>query len=513
MEAEGWKLQDVWAGTTSTTMRLAGLWLLYRIALALYNISPFHPLARFPGPKLAAMTFLYEFWYEGIRWGKYTWEIERMHEKYGPIVRINPEELHCNDGEFLEEIYAGGGRIRDKQQHFLNPTAGALVHASFGTRYHEIHRIRRNAANKSFSRTQMKNLEPEIHELCQQFIEKLLKWREPVNLTMAYGCFTADAITKYCFGETAGFISQDGWKRNHRAALEGFTQSMYLLRYAPWTRQTVHIAPYIQDYLPEPMGNLFKELTVNMPRYVREATQGKTQGRVFSHLIESDMPDSEKTIYRLSGEGFSFITAGMETTAAIIAFITYHLLTKPEIRKRLEEDLRDVDPFHLDWQHLEGHMYLYGVIQEGLRMGYGISQRSPRIARTEDLIYKSEDGKYQYVVPKGTPIGESSRILHHNPKYFPDPFEFKPERWITKDGKRNVPLEKYILSFSMGSRICLGINLAICEMNLLVAALTLRVLPKMRLYETTADDVNYDHDLMLPMPRKGSKGIRAVVLP
>jgi hypothetical protein len=63
------------------------------------------------------------------------------------------------------------------------------------------------------------------------------------------------------------------------------------------------------------MGSLFKELTVKMPRYVREATQGETQGRVFSHLIESDMPDSEKTIFRLSGEGFSFISAGMETTA------------------------------------------------------------------------------------------------------------------------------------------------------------------------------------------------------
>ena len=49
-------------------------------------------------------------------------------------------------------------------------------------------------------------------------------------------------------------------------------------------------------------------------------------------------------------------------------------------------------------------------------------------------------------------------------------------------------------------------------MNLLVAALTLRVLPKMRLYETTVDDVRYDHDLMIPMPRKGSKGIRAVIL-
>ena len=69
-------------------MRLAGLWILYRVALALYNISPFHPLSRFPGPKLAAMTFLYEFWYEGIRWGKYTWEIQRMHEKYGASLHV-----------------------------------------------------------------------------------------------------------------------------------------------------------------------------------------------------------------------------------------------------------------------------------------------------------------------------------------------------------------------------------------------------------------------------------------
>jgi hypothetical protein len=89
MDASGWKPQDVWASTTSTMMRLAGLWLLYRVALVLYNISPFHPLSRFPGPKLAAMTFFYEFWYEGIRGGKYTWEIQRMHEKYGASLHVH----------------------------------------------------------------------------------------------------------------------------------------------------------------------------------------------------------------------------------------------------------------------------------------------------------------------------------------------------------------------------------------------------------------------------------------
>lgn len=43
----------------------------------------FHPLAKFPGPKLAALTIWYEFYYDGLKRGKYIFEIKRMHEKYG----------------------------------------------------------------------------------------------------------------------------------------------------------------------------------------------------------------------------------------------------------------------------------------------------------------------------------------------------------------------------------------------------------------------------------------------
>lgn len=141
-----------------------------------------------------------------------------------------------------------------------------------------------------------------------------------------------------------------------------------------------------------------------------------------------------------------------------LSYITYILLSKPEIRDRLTEELCDVDPKNLNWLKLEDHPYLYGVIQEGLRLSYGISQRSPRIARMENLIYKSQDGQYQYVVPKGTAIGASSRILHHNEETFTDSHQFRPERWITSDGQRNLPLEKYLMTFSRGSRQCLGMK-------------------------------------------------------
>jgi hypothetical protein len=69
--------------TLSTFLRFLGLWVLYHVARALYNISPMHPLSHIPGPKVAAMTLLYEFWYDMVLGGTYTQVIKKMHETYG----------------------------------------------------------------------------------------------------------------------------------------------------------------------------------------------------------------------------------------------------------------------------------------------------------------------------------------------------------------------------------------------------------------------------------------------
>lgn len=68
---------------TTNVVRLLGLWIIYHVIVALYNISPLHPLSRIPGPKLAAMTIAYEAYFDLIKVGRYSWEIMRMHEKYG----------------------------------------------------------------------------------------------------------------------------------------------------------------------------------------------------------------------------------------------------------------------------------------------------------------------------------------------------------------------------------------------------------------------------------------------
>lgn len=85
----------------------------------------------------------------------------------------------------------------------------------------------------------------------------------------------------------------------------------------------------------------------------------------------------------------------------------------------------------------------------------GISSRSARIARTEDLVYKSQDGEVEWVIPRGTPIGMTSMINHWNEEFFPRPDEFLPERWLM-DGQPNHRLEKMLISFGKGNRSCLG---------------------------------------------------------
>jgi cytochrome P450 len=85
-----------------------------------------------------------------------------------------------------------------------------------------------------------------------------------------------------------------------------------------------------------------------------------------------------------------------------------------------------------------------------------IPARLPRVARDEDLVYSNRG--FNYVVPRGTAIGMSAFVNHYQEHIFPDPESYVPERWIDSEGKPNHSMEKYILSFSKGSRQCIGMQ-------------------------------------------------------
>jgi cytochrome P450 len=118
----------------------------------------------------------------------------------------------------------------------------------------------------------------------------------------------------------------------------------------------------------------------------------------------------------------------METTACTIAVVFYYILKHPEVRERLEEELRPVIPSASSpmptLSALEKLPYLTAVINEGHRMANGVVARLARVAPDEDLVCQG------IKIPKGVTMSESHYFLHRNPEAFPDPLEFHPERFL-----------------------------------------------------------------------------------
>jgi cytochrome P450 len=115
----------------------------------------------------------------------------------------------------------------------------------------------------------------------------------------------------------------------------------------------------------------------------------------------------------------------------------------------------------------------------------------------------------------------TSVLIHHDESIFPDSHEFRPERWI-----ENPRLDRYLVSFSKGSRQCLGINLAYAEMYLCLSTLFLYFGSRgtdavgktvgvrdekdegvLELSDTTIKDVEIAGDGFVPLRDVSSKGI------
>ncbi|KAL8826760.1 MAG: hypothetical protein Q9191_003596 [Dirinaria sp. TL-2023a] len=220
---------------------------------------------------------------------------------------------------------------------------------------------------------------------------------------------------------------------------------------------------------------------------------------IFRELRDNPaLPPSEKGLTRLEQEGTLLVMAGTESTAKSIAVAHFHMLANPEIMRRVRAELRNV-PESASWTELEQLPYLSGVIAEGNRLSFGVTARVCRIAPDEDLQYQ------QYTIPAGIPVSMTTLSVHTDETIFPDPWAFKPERWMGQEGAER---KKYQMAFNKGGRNCVGINLAHAEMFLAIAAVARY---EMDLFQTDLSDVEFRHDYHVAYPRLGSKGIRAVV--
>jgi len=163
----------------------------------------------------------------------------------GPIVRINPNEVHIKDPSWYSELNASASHIRDKSPWYPNPIAEGSI---FYTVQHALHRRRRAALSPFFSKASVTSFSSlilsKVELLCARFAEKA-GTEAVMNLYIVFTGLTLDVISHYSFGETMGLL-EDGqfkvageWKR----MFEDTLQSNIWARYFPLVPRVIKLLP------------------------------------------------------------------------------------------------------------------------------------------------------------------------------------------------------------------------------------------------------------------------------
>ncbi|ODM21992.1 hypothetical protein SI65_02836 [Aspergillus cristatus] len=501
---------------------------LYSVALVVYRLF-FSPIRRFPGPRLAAATFWYEFYYDVVLGGQYTFHIARLHEKYGPVVRINPHELHVHEFDFYNQLYTAGGRTRHKW-YWASRAFGADS-STFATERHEDHRMRRSALNPSFSTAQVRKLEPLIQGRVDSVMRRVRQFKEDgsvLPLDVMFGAFSADVITEYAFRRPGRKVEAPDFDDDfHTACINGGKQ-LFLTRQFPWLLKVVRtIPPHMTLKFNPSMSSFFamhKDIAMQVRSVLDEPSSTNKAPTVFHKILDSKTPEHEKSFNRLASDAGSLVGAATITTSWALTHAVFHLLNNPSCLKKLKIELADaLTPASHDRGEtilpiLEQLPYFTAVIQEALRLSVGVSTRLARVAPDEVLTVKySTRTEGEWKIPPSTPVSMSQQLILYDERIFPSASAFRPERWIEDPG-----LIRYQVAFSKGSRACLGKHLALAEMYLLLGGLfssygspEIRMpgdLGYLELYETDKSDIECAVDAFLPLPKVGSKGVRCRVL-
>ncbi|KAF8867135.1 cytochrome P450 [Acephala macrosclerotiorum] len=436
--------------TTLTLVVLAGA--VYTIAPGIWRLY-FSPIAKFPGPKLAALTYgkistkndpptlwilltiaRYETYYDIFCGGEYLWKIQKLHEKYGSTISIDPHE-----------------------QHVL-----ALEGSIFASASHDLHRKRRDALAAFFSKESSRRLLPLIQERVDTMVRRLGEMKgsgKTVNLLQALLAFSHDVIMETCFGEHAHRLDNKNFDPSFHYLVMNSGKVSVLFRDFPIVLKTVFA-------LPERMALMLPDLPTKSNKEeniegVRNSGKSAVTDRetIFHHLLESDLTPSEKTVNRLIDEGITLVGAGSHTDAWTLtaAFAT----------------VNDGDNLATVLAQLEKLTYLTALV-------------SPTHSPDATLRYK------EWIIPPGTAVATTT------------PLEFKPERWLNDKDRR---LDRYLTSFSAGSRVCLGISLAWAELYMTLWDL----LTILELYETGKSDVEMKKDFFFATVKEGSQGVRVLV--
>ncbi|RHZ53905.1 cytochrome P450 [Aspergillus thermomutatus] len=446
-------------GVLSIWGTLAVSVVLCLVAKSIYNVY-FHPLSRFPGPRLWSLTRL--CWTVSLARGDLHLKIKSFHDRYGSIVRVAPDELSFIDGSAWQDIYAGSQRNKGLPKNDV--IFGAQQFRSILDGTDEEHTRMRKVLASSFSN---KNTDKQ-EGLLQRYLDILIRNlhqvarnSKAINVVEWYTWFAFDTTGELAFSESFNQLEQTishPWVQMITSHLKYSALSVCLRFYSPLDRLMPLIAP--------PSLHRLKWSFISMAREKVFRRMNRPDSKGLDDIFGAcNTPSDEKPIQMTTEElvgTFTFlIVSGSETTATVLTGITNYLCHNPRVLKLLTDELRSVpEEGGLTLASTATMPYLNGVIKEGMRLCHPVPGALSRVVPPEGKVIGG------HFVPGNTLVGISPFAAYISDSNFASPYEFTPERWLgdQEDNNRNI-----FQPFSVGGRNCIGQNLAWAEMRLILA--------------------------------------------
>ncbi|KAK2601850.1 hypothetical protein QQS21_004633 [Conoideocrella luteorostrata] len=456
---------------------VAGAVVAYLVSLVFHRLV-LHPLADFPGPRLAAVTRYYEAYYDVICNGQYTFKIAELHKKYGPIVRISPYELHINDPVFFEKLY---GQDAQFNKYAWTYDAFSSQNSTICTIEHEVHRRRRAPLNPFFSRASVARRQEIIYrataKLCQR-ISEFSGSNKTINLSHAISALTRDIGAEFILSKSYNNLNAHDFNAGMTGVLQSSGAIWRVTKHVRWLGPSMKLLPLsfiekISDNGTKAFMGFLKDILKTTTETVNAAsnsTESAAPKSLIHNILDSNLPPTEKRISRINDELGTITGAAFETSANTLRLILYYIYTDIQILKKLRSEISTLKESSgianlgdINVSVLEQLPYLTAVLMEGLRLSPGIATRMARVAPNQILMYNN------WKIPAGTPISMTTLLMHMDEELYPDPKKFEPNRWMDREVRMKA--SKTYSPFSRGTRICIGMHLAWAELYVAIVAL------------------------------------------
>ncbi len=320
----------------------------------------------------------------------------------------------------------------------------------------EFHHRQRRLAQPAFHRDRIARYGAMMVEYADQLQRE--RWSDGQTLDIAKEMMH---LTLAIVGKTLFDTETEAEAEHVRQAVSGSMGS--------FTRFMLPFAEFL-DRLPLPAKRRFERSRNHLDsiiyRIIDERRRGgENRGDLLSMLLaaQDDEGDGgQMTDLQLRDEAITIFLAGHETTANALTWTWYLLSEHPEIESKLHDELDTVLlgrlPTFDDFPRLR---YTEMVMTEAMRL------YPPAWIMGRRALRDYEVGSY--VVPAGAIVIMSPYVMHHDLRYFPDPFRFDPDRW-TPDARASRPQCSYF-PFGGGPRRCIGEGFAWMEGIMVLATL------------------------------------------